>query len=751
MKSIIQLMLCILCLSGMMQSVAKTKPQVTTSPYCSQASLAKNPHDILPCYLALPENTQPLWVIDQDEHDKRGLSVESYKLVSQQWPKPAMTKHTSMWTHRLIIYRPDVIKSHQALLFVNGGMATDYNDDDPAPAKIDFARIAISTQSVVVDLQDIPEQYLTMDNDLSLKEDGLMAYSWSEFLKSPAKQLYWPLQLPMTKSVIKAMDATQQIISQEADFQIKHFVLSGESKRGWAIWLAALSDDRVNGLVPIVNNVLNIKKVLDNTFATYNQWPRAFHFYEAEHIPEQLHTQNFTALTDVIDPMTYLKNDVYKRRMNIPKYIINASGDDFFTTDSLNLYLKDLPGENSVRITPNQNHAISNRIIENALLSYYEMIVYNIPRPHLRWKIDANGILQTLNVNAIPMGARLWEATNTQSPDFRFGGQLTFTSKKLTPVCKKNLCDYALDVTAPKKGYKADFVEVLYQFTNGDRLILTTPAYIISNGEKMAKAAPTTLVEKIKAPIALVKERFLNQLIGKTKMSNNDNHLDQLVDVIALSKKKCVRPIQAHLAYATKDNFVGQIIDGYTPGLTDVALMTKDAANALCEVQNDLVKHHGVGLMIYDSYRPREAVLHFVRWSKEPVPDNADGAHELARKKLHYPDIDKPSLFKLGYVSDNSQHSFGHTVDLVLIDKHGKELNHGTRFDFMGELSHYTATKEEIGAEAIKNRLTLTSTMEKHGFVRYPQEYWHFSYQNKAIQEPINIKITPNLKGLNVA
>jgi D-alanyl-D-alanine dipeptidase len=227
-------------------------------------------------------------------------------------------------------------------------------------------------------------------------------------------------------------------------------------------------------------------------------------------------------------------------------------------------------------------------------------------------------------------------------------------------------------------------------------------------------------------------------------------HLHNLVDVIALSRKNCPTPILANLAYATIDNFVGQLIDGYTPHLTDFALLIKPAALALCKVQTDLIENHAMGLLIYDTYRPQRAVKHFVRWSKQAVSDDAHGKHELEQKTKHYPHIEKSHMFELGYVAEDSQHCYGHTVDLVLVDKDGSELNHGVCFDYMDTLSHLTVTADDVGTEAFENRQILRSTMEKYGFIAYPKEYWHFSFQDKIIGEPMDFPITPELKGLNV-
>lgn len=228
------------------------------------------------------------------------------------------------------------------------------------------------------------------------------------------------------------------------------------------------------------------------------------------------------------------------------------------------------------------------------------------------------------------------------------------------------------------------------------------------------------------------------------------NTLAQLIDVIALSKKECERPILAKLAYATRDNFLGQIVEGYTAGVTDFTLMTKAAAAALCQVQEELIQNHQLGLLIFDAYRPQRAVQHFVRWSMEALPEGEAGEHELKRKAIHYPHIEKNQLFDLGYVAHDSQHCYGHTVDLVLVDQNGREINLGACFDYMDVLSHVTVSADDIGEEAHRYRHILSEAMRQFGFVPYPKEFWHFSFGEKAISEPVDIVISPNLRGLNV-
>jgi D-alanyl-D-alanine dipeptidase len=224
-------------------------------------------------------------------------------------------------------------------------------------------------------------------------------------------------------------------------------------------------------------------------------------------------------------------------------------------------------------------------------------------------------------------------------------------------------------------------------------------------------------------------------------------HLNKLVDVVALSQKLCPAPIKATLAYAGTENFIGRKINGYSTDANNFALLTQDTATALCAVQNDLIANHNMRLLIYDTYRPRRAVMDFVEWSKQPVDEKNN---ESARKAIHYPRIEKKQMFELGYVSANSNHCLGHTVDLVLTDAAGNELEHGVCYDFMDELSHQGVTAEQIGETAVKNREILRIAMEKADFESHAKEYWHFHYKNRLVDEPMDFEITAELRGLNV-
>lgn len=176
--------------------------------------------------------------------------------------------------------------------------------------------------------------------------------------------------------------------------------------------------------------------------------------------------------------------------------------------------------------------------------------------------------------------------------------------------------------------------------------------------------------------------------------------------------------IKIELRYFSNNNFIGQPIDGYH---RSTIIVSKPTAIALQKVQNDLEKK-GLGLKIFDAYRPQQAVNHFVRWAKV--------LNDTLMKQSYYPDVPKSELFKRGYIASKSGHSRGSTVDLTLIDLDtGNELDMGSPYDFFGVQSHpfYKKITDKQG----KNRMLLRRVMLKNGFKPYENEWWHFTLRDE--------------------
>jgi D-alanyl-D-alanine dipeptidase len=196
--------------------------------------------------------------------------------------------------------------------------------------------------------------------------------------------------------------------------------------------------------------------------------------------------------------------------------------------------------------------------------------------------------------------------------------------------------------------------------------------------------------------------------------------------------------IEQDIRYAGSENFTGKPVPGY--GAPECVLVRR-AAEALKAVQAEL-RAKGLGLRVYDCYRPARAVARFVAWAKEP--------DDPAAKAIYYPNVAKSELLP-NYIAPRSGHSRGAAVDLTLVPLGGKpkdsppsgpctapqgseapdgSLAMGTTFDCFdaksGELaSNYTA-------EQHTHRVTLGDAMEAHGFKDYDFEWWHFVLE----QEP---------------
>lgn len=172
------------------------------------------------------------------------------------------------------------------------------------------------------------------------------------------------------------------------------------------------------------------------------------------------------------------------------------------------------------------------------------------------------------------------------------------------------------------------------------------------------------------------------------------------------------------IRYYFSNNFVGNRIEGYEE---DLCLITKEAACALKKASEELLDK-GYILKIFDAYRPLCAVKFFIKWSKDK--------NDKRMKKTFYPNLNKSSLFKKGYIAKKSSHCIGSSIDLTLVEaKTKKELDMGCIFDYFGKSSNINYKK--ITKIQYKNRLTLQKAMISNGFKPLDTEWWHFTLNNE--------------------
>jgi zinc D-Ala-D-Ala dipeptidase len=194
--------------------------------------------------------------------------------------------------------------------------------------------------------------------------------------------------------------------------------------------------------------------------------------------------------------------------------------------------------------------------------------------------------------------------------------------------------------------------------------------------------------------------------------------------------------IQQDMRYAAAGNFTGHKVPGYD---APECVLVRQAAEALKAVEADL-KGQGLGLKVYDCYRPAQAVADFVDWAKAPGDPNS--------KAVHYPALSKTALFPEGYIATSSGHSRGATMDLTLVpldapsvapDEHkfgactappaereaDTSLDMGTGFDCFDVKANTDASG--LTAEQRANRRKLVDAMSRRGFKNYDKEWWHYT------------------------
>ena len=186
--------------------------------------------------------------------------------------------------------------------------------------------------------------------------------------------------------------------------------------------------------------------------------------------------------------------------------------------------------------------------------------------------------------------------------------------------------------------------------------------------------------------------------------------------------KEQIPNLEIDLRYYGSHNFLGRPVKGYE---ANKVFISREAASALVQIQKEL-NAQGLGIKVFDAYRPQQAVNNFKEWAL----DIAD----TAAKKEFYPDVDKRNLFKLGYIAEKSGHSRGSTIDLTIINlKDKKELDMGTGFDYFGEPSHHDYSN--LSPQQKANRKLLKDIMEKHGFKSIEEEWWHYTLKNEPFKD----------------
>lgn len=407
-----------------------------------------------------------------------GQTTYVLEMTSQTWRSEADVDRP-VWTHWMTIVKPDVVKHDKAMLFIWQG-----DNTDPAPTKAQdrSIRFAKETGSVVAEVGMVPNQPLrfTDSSDTPRWEDDIIAYTRVKHFKT--KDDEWLVRLAMVKAGVRAMDATQEFMKSEAggSVDINQFVVSGASKRGWTTWLVGAVDERVIGIMPTVIDALNSEEITRHHYEVLGFFAPSLNDYVNHGLfPHKIGTPEYQAVLGIEDPYNYRA----RGRLTIPKFIVNASGDQYFHPDNSRFYYADLPQEKRLRYVENAAHNLRGSDAQDSMLAWYNSVITGGKRPDYLWNtVDANGIVfRPLDP---PKAVRLWQAHNPKERDFRMEavGPI-YTSTELTP---QDDGTYFAQVDMPTEGYTAFFIEAEwdsglpsapFKFTTGVSIVPDTVSF----------------------------------------------------------------------------------------------------------------------------------------------------------------------------------------------------------------------------------------------------------------------------------
>ncbi len=165
------------------------------------------------------------------------------------------------------------------------------------------------------------------------------------------------------------------------------------------------------------------------------------------------------------------------------------------------------------------------------------------------------------------------------------------------------------------------------------------------------------------------------------------------------------------LRYATDNNFMSKNVYG----TFNKAFLHEFAAQKLMKAADYLSKSNpGYKLIVFDALRPRS--VQYKLWD-------------------HVKDTDQEKY--VANPADGSVHNYGFAVDLSIVDEKGNELDMGSGFDALVELSQPQLEAKflkegRISPKQVENRLILRRAMTAAGFIQLPHEWWHFDALPKA-------------------
>ena len=267
------------------------------------------------------------------------------------------------------------------------------------------------------------------------------------------------------------MDVVQEI-SMDLSKPVDSFVVAGASKRGWATWTTAIVDERVIAIIPVVIDMLNVESSFNHHWRCYGAWSPAINDYINEGIMDWTGSKEYARLLELVEPYSFID------QLTLPKFLINATGDEFFITDSWQFYWDDLVGDKYIQYVPNANHGLNGTYNLGSLVAFYNAVITESAIPKVEWSVSADSIYLEV-LSDVDYKVTKWEAVNENARDFRV--PVIGRVWKDSELSKTSNNQYAIHFPAPESGYKAGMLEIIFDYGTEVPFTFTTGTVVTPN------------------------------------------------------------------------------------------------------------------------------------------------------------------------------------------------------------------------------------------------------------------------------
>jgi PhoPQ-activated pathogenicity-related protein len=216
---------------------------------------------------------------------------------------------------------------------------------------------------------------------------------------------------------------------------------------------------------------------------SYGFWARSLYDYHYNQLTEKLGSPAWEEMLKNEDP--YL----FRRRLTMPKYVMNATGDQFFLPDGSQNYYGDLLGEKLLRYVPNADHGLDDSDAVEGAVAFVGMLREGRPRPSFTWTFEGADSIR-VRASEAPQRVLLWQAENPKARDFRV--ETLGKVWKSSELASQGEGVYVGKIAAPSQGYRAFLIEAHFASGQIFPLKVSTAVRILPDTRPFAGIDPKT-------------------------------------------------------------------------------------------------------------------------------------------------------------------------------------------------------------------------------------------------------------------